>query len=116
MNTYESEKTISLWDENDRKCVTLKNLQTGEKFTFVVKHSFVVGRVKAYCDLQITTSDRYMSGKHLRFVKEGNTISAEDMHTKNGTKINGKPVLKRTKLKQGDILRMGRSEFSVTFD
>lgn len=115
MDNYESEKTISLWDDGSRKCVTLKNIQTGKVFTFVVKHSFVVGRVSKCCDLQITTSDRYMSGRHLRFINEDGGLCIEDLHTKNGTKQNGKPVLSKVRIRQGDILKMGRSEFLVTF-
>lgn len=115
MDNYESEKTISLWDDGSRKCVTLKNIQTGKVFTFVVKHSFIVGRVSKYCDLQITASDRYMSGRHIRFINEEGGLCIEDLHTKNGTKLNGKPVLSKVRIRQGDILKMGRSEFVVTF-
>ena len=98
MDHYESEKTISLWGEDSRKCVTLKNLQTGKKFTFVVRHSFIVGRSAENCDLQITMDDRYMSGRHLRFVNEDGGLSIEDLHTKNGTRLNGKPVLEKTRI------------------
>ena len=115
MDNYESEKTISLWDDGSRKCVTLKNIQTGKVFTFVVKHSFIVGRVSKYCDLQITASDRYMSGRHIRFINEEGGLCIEDLNKKNGTKLNGKPVLSKVRIRQGDILKMGRSEFVVTF-
>ena len=115
MDHYESEKTISLWGEDSRKCVTLKNLQTGKKFTFVVRHSFIVGRSAENCDLQITMDDRYMSGRHLRSVNEDGGLSIEDLHTKNGTRLNGKPVLEKTRIRKGDVLRMGRSEFAITF-
>lgn len=113
MDMYHSERTISLWEEDDRKCITLKNQQTGKRYTFILKHSFVVGRVKAYCDLQITEDDRYMSGRHLRFINEGKNVCVEDLNTKNGTKLNKRPVISRVKIRHGDILSMGHSSFEV---
>lgn len=115
MSSFESENTISLWEENSRKGITLKNIQTGKKYTFYIRHSFIVGRTAAQCDMQITTDDRYMSGRHLRFVYENGRISVEDLHTKNGTRLNGKIITQKTRIRKGDILKMGRSEFSVTF-
>ena len=113
MGTYESESTISLWDAERRRGITLKNIKSGKRYTFTVKRSLVVGRVKPFCDLQITTDDLYMSAKHLRFINEANGIYIEDLHSTNGTKINGRPVVSKVKIKQGDILRMGKSEFEV---
>lgn len=114
MGTYRSENTISLWDDHSKRGITLKNLQTGKRYSFVLKHSFVVGRKRELCDLQITTEDRYMSGKHLRFINEGEAVYVEDLHTKNGTRLNGKPITSKARIRQGDILKMGRSEFEIT--
>ena len=115
MGDYELDRTISLWEENNRKCVILKNLQTGKKYSFIVRHNFVVGRVPERCDLQITSDDRYMSGRHLRFINENGMISIEDLHTKNGTRLNGREVVGKIRIRKGDILRMGHSEFVVNF-
>lgn len=114
MDTYKSEKTISLWNDNSRRGVTLRNLQTGKRYSFVLKHSFIVGRRKEHCDLQITTDDRYMSGRHLRFINTEDGIYVEDLHTKNGSRVNGTLISSRTRIRQGDILRMGRTEYEVT--
>lgn len=115
MDDCELDRTISLWEENNRKCVVLKNLQTGKIYSFIVRHNFVVGRVPDRCDLQITTDDRYMSGRHLRFINEEGVISIEDLHTKNGTRLNGREVTEKTRISKGDILRMGHSEFVISF-
>lgn len=114
MEDYRSEKTISLWEDNSRRGVTFTDLKTGRNYSFVVKHSFVVGRRKDACDLQITTDDMYISGRHLRISNEDDGIYVEDLHTKNGTRLNGKQITSKTKIRQGDRLRMGRSEFEVT--
>lgn len=110
----QEEKTISLWDDEGRSGITLKNRKTGKRFSFVLKHTFVVGRNPQQCDLQITEEDRYISGKHLRFIRDGKEIFIEDLGTKNGTKLNGRLISSKTRISQGDILKMGRSEFEVT--
>lgn len=113
MDDYNEEKTISLWDDHSKRSVTLRNIQTGRKFSFVLKSSFVVGRNKERCDMQITTEDRYMSGRHLRFINDEGEVYIEDLNSKNGTRLNGKLLLSKTRIRKGDILKMGRSEFEV---
>lgn len=113
MNTYQDGDTISLWTDNSQRSVTLKNLQTGKRFSYVLKNSFIVGRVKEFSDLQITTDDKYISGKHVRFINENGDVYIEDLHSKNGTKLNGKRISSITRIKSGDILRVGRSEFEI---
>lgn len=115
MDTYRSEDTIPLWEDESRKKITLRNVQTGKRYSFVLKYSFVVGRAKEACDLQLTEEDRYMSGRHLRFIKEGDHICVEDLNTTNGTRLNGRQITSPCRVRCGDVLRMGRSEFEVTF-
>lgn len=116
MDPYKSEKTLSLWDDNRRRGITLRNLQTGRRYSFVLKRSFVVGRVKELCDMQITVEDKYISGKHLRFINEGDGISVEDLNTTNGTELNGDRIYSKARLRQGDILKIGKTKFEVTFE
>jgi pSer/pThr/pTyr-binding forkhead associated (FHA) protein len=115
MDQNKEENTISLWGNEGKRDITLKNLQTGKRYSFVLRHSFIVGRKKEYCDLVITEDDRYISGRHLRFLNEDGGIYVEDMHTKNGTRLNGKPLSSRTRIKKGDILKLGRSEFEIIY-
>lgn len=115
MGTNRYEDTISLWDDDSRRVVTLKNLQTGKTNTFTVKHNFVIGRNKEACNLQITTDDLYVSGMHLRLINGRDGLYAEDMHSKNGTRINGRQMSSQTKIKRGDILRIGRSDYEILF-
>ncbi len=115
MGTDRYEDTISLWSDESQRAVTLKDLQTKKEFRFVIKHSFVIGRNKEACNLQITTDDLYISGVHLRLINENGGIYAEDLHSKNGTKINGRQVSSKTRIRPGDILRIGRSEYEVLF-
>lgn len=115
MNTSPCEDTFFLWDSGSRKKITMKNRQTGQTYSFELKESFIVGRNKTDCDLQIGAQDRYMSGKHLRFLKSPEGVYVEDLGTKNGTRVNGIKILSRTRIRRGDVIRMGRSEFEIIF-
>lgn len=113
MNTYE-EKTLPLWDDGRKKNVALRNIRTGKKYSFELEHSFVVGSNQEYCDLQITAEDRYMSRRHLRFICDSGTVFVEDLQSKNGSRLNGRLISSRMRVRTGDTLKMGRSEFEIT--
>ncbi|MCD8103776.1 MAG: FHA domain-containing protein [Lachnospiraceae bacterium] len=113
MSSYQYEPTISLWDHDDHRKITLKNRKTGEEFVFDLQHTCVAGRRKDACDIQITVDDRYISGRHVLFSIDGSFVYVEDLKTKNGTRLNGNPLLSKKQVKPGDILRMGRTEFEV---
>ncbi|MCD7884777.1 MAG: FHA domain-containing protein [Lachnospiraceae bacterium] len=113
MSSYQYEPTISLWDNEDHRKITLKNRKTGEEFSFELQHTCVVGRKQEACDIQITTEDRYISGRHVMFSLDGSTVYAEDLKTKNGTRLNGNPLTAKKQVRHGDMLRMGRSEFEI---
>ena len=36
MGRYDSDRTISLWEDSTRKSITLKNRRTGERFSFIL--------------------------------------------------------------------------------
>ncbi len=108
----EIRETLFLWDNNGIR-ITLINHSTGQSFAFDLQDRFVVGRSRENADLQITTDDRYISGRHLLFTRQQEGVFAEDLQTRNGTRINGKKILSPTRICSGDIIRMGRSEFEV---
>lgn len=113
MDRHDEEKTVFLWEDNNQKKLTLVNLHSGEKFSFTVKDRCVVGRYKPFCDVQITTKDLYISGKHFCFEKKGDAIYIKDLDSRNGTWINGQRISSCVRIHQGDILKIGRSEFKI---
>lgn len=112
-NVYEN--TVSLWGDKSDARVTLRNTRTGEIFRFILSQSFVVGRNGELCDLQITKNDQFISGEHLRFIRAQGAIFVEDMQSKNGTWLNKKRLLSRARIRSGDTLRMGKSDFECTY-
>ncbi len=61
----------------------------------------VVGR-DASCALRFI--DSALSRKHFRIIREGDTVSVEDLGSTNGTLLNLKPLVKRTVLRDRDAL------------
>ena len=113
MDNYNSDRTISLWEDSTRKSITLKNRKTGERFSFILKHSFIVGRLKPPSDMQITRDDMYISGRHLCFENMNNMVYVKDLNSKNGTWLNGHLLSAKTRIRQGDVLKIGRTEFDI---
>jgi pSer/pThr/pTyr-binding forkhead associated (FHA) protein len=54
-----------------------------------------------------------VSRVHCRLTLAADGLSVEDLGSTNGTFVNGKPVAGQAPLAAGDMLRVGRVEFSV---
>lgn len=64
----------------------------------------VIGR-HATCALRF--NDSSVSRKHARLLRAGNDVFVEDLGSTNGTTLNGKLVLDRTRLADGDVIDLG---------
>ena len=115
MDRYDEDdgRTLSLWEDDSQKKVILANLHSDEKISFILKRSCTAGRCKPPCDVQVTTQDRYVSGKHVCFEKKGNAVYIKDLNSKNGTWLNGQRVSSCVRIRRGDVLKIGRSEFKI---
>ncbi|MBQ8973788.1 MAG: FHA domain-containing protein [Clostridia bacterium] len=72
----------------------------------------VLGR-DAGCDFVIT--DETVSSRHARITREGPMVFVEDLHSSNGTTLNGQDVLAKMELHSGDVLEVGRTVLKVQF-
>ena len=63
----------------------------------------VIGR-ESHCDIVI--DDRQVSRFHARFTPTLDGVILEDMGSKNGTHINGKPVVNPVVLQDGDVIHV----------
>ena len=81
-------------------------LREGERFDLISGLS--IGRSQE-ADLRI--DDRYASGLHARiFSRDGRTY-VEDMNSTNGTLLNDAPLHGEAELIDGDVVRIGDTEF-----
>jgi len=58
----------------------------------------------------VTVDDPMMSREHVRIDLSGVDPVVEDLHSRNGTVLNGRPLIGRAKLQDGDRIRMGTQE------
>lgn len=76
----------------------------GSRAIEIPNGSFTIGR-KAGNDLQI--DDHTVSGQHARIVKVQSVYFLEDLHSTNGTSVNGKRV-ERHQLRDADVITIGQ--------
>jgi pSer/pThr/pTyr-binding forkhead associated (FHA) protein len=82
----------------------------GERRSFsIVREMTVVGR-RPDCDLRIPLSE--VSRKHCRIIKDGDTVTLEDLGSSNGTLHNGKRIVESL-LAPGDTIQVGPVAFVV---
>jgi Mg-chelatase subunit ChlD len=72
-----------------------------------------IGR-SSECDLAIM-DDEEISKQHCELILEGGYVMISDLNSTNGTLVNGVPVKIRHRLKNGDLILLGRTELRITF-
>ncbi len=72
--------------------------------------SLVIGRSS---DSDLMIADRFLSRQHARLFKVGDEWLAEDLGSRNGTLLNGRPIESATKVKDGDDLQLCGSVVSI---
>jgi pSer/pThr/pTyr-binding forkhead associated (FHA) protein len=73
----------------------------------------LVGR-SAECGAVLASPD--VSRKHCVFAEEKGGLIVEDLHSRNGTYVNGERIGLRTELKEGDLVRIGPLHLVVSGD
>ncbi len=86
----------------------------GDPFDQVLDgESLVLGRSSA---AELVLADRFLSRRHARLHREGETWLVEDLGSRNGTLLNGVRVEKPTKISAGDELRLSGSVIMIRGD
>jgi pSer/pThr/pTyr-binding forkhead associated (FHA) protein len=71
---------------------------------YLTKPRFLLGR-DGSCDLIL--KDEYASKIHARIILQRRGVWLEDLHSTNGTYINGELVTAKVMLKDGDLVKVG---------
>jgi len=72
--------------------------------------SLVIGRA-AGCDLAL--ADPFLSRQHSRFFRRGERLFVEDLGSRNGTHVNGRPVHGPTEVAPGDAVQISGSVLTL---
>jgi phosphoserine phosphatase RsbU/P len=70
----------------------------------------VIGRSRT-CDLSI--QDRFLSRRHARLYRDGDTWLIEDLGSRNGTFVNGRRIERPEAVRPGDVLTMSASRLEL---
>ena len=95
--------------------------QTGKKETgyFLVeengkKHTlYNINTIGRASDTDIIVDDPHISSKHALITKKGRRIILQDLHSTNGSFVNGKRVRKPIVLKEKDEIILGDKKFTL---
>jgi hypothetical protein len=60
---------------------------------------------------EIRVDDSFASSSHARLFRRGDFMWVEDMGSTNGTYLNGRQISTAERLKRGDVIRIGDSEY-----
>ena len=84
--------------------------RAGEGSRIPIAHELVAGRESA---LDITLqADGYASSRHCRFIRGRDADVIEDLHSTNGTFVNGQRLNGSRTLAQGDTITLGQTQFT----
>jgi len=86
------------------------SLQVGEAFAFPPGATAVAGRAS---EMDLYLDDTFVSSKHALFEAGATNFQVEDLHSTNGTLVNGEAVTGVRNLVQGDRVEIGDSIFQV---
>lgn len=75
------------------------------------KMVFMIGRLESN---NLIISSSAVSRKHARITVEADGLYITDLESKNGIRINGSDRRGRNLIREGDIIRIGESEFTLT--
>jgi hypothetical protein len=71
----------------------------------------IVGGVTLGRTAEIKVEDQFASSSHARVFSRGDSMYLEDMGSTNGTYLNGRQISAAERLKVGDVIRIGDSEY-----
>lgn len=78
---------------------------------FQLGPSNLIGRSMESCEIAL--NDSFLSQQHARLELRDDTWVIEDLHSTNGTFVNGIEVRDATVLEDGDVVRIGRVELKL---
>jgi pSer/pThr/pTyr-binding forkhead associated (FHA) protein len=79
---------------------------------FVLEHPLMTVGRGSECDIVI--NDASISGQHAQILRQADGIYVQDVGSRNGSKVNGEPLLSPRLLKPGDIISLGNIRLTYT--
>lgn len=96
---------IKLTDRGDE----MKTYQSG------FKGAVIIGRNPSYCTL-LLNGDNSISGRHCGIYVRRGHFYIRDLNSSNGTKVNGIPLAEEIEIRTGDVVKLGRAEYTIRLE
>ncbi len=87
--------------------VVIYGVELGRKYD-LADQTLVIGR-SSKADIQVDQES--VSRHHVKVVAEGGAVTVEDLGSTNGTIVNDEPIEGRVQLRNGDLIKVGRTIF-----
>ncbi len=101
--------------QQERPCIALTDInEPTRSFTMPLKHSIVVGRSAADCQI-ILDYDKSVSSRHCEIFEKENQVLVRDLGSTNGTFVNGNRIEKETGVISGNIIMLGNLEMRFDY-
>ena len=91
----------------------LRGPEPGRVYKLRLGAKAVIGKDSG-CEV-VLLGDKEISGRHCELTRNGTRIEVADLGSMNGTLLNGAQVVARQRVEDGDLIRVGRTEFRVSF-
>ncbi|MBX7101919.1 MAG: GGDEF domain-containing protein [Myxococcaceae bacterium] len=91
----------------DAALVVIHGLDLGRKYD-LAKPTLVIGR-SSKCAVQVDQES--VSRNHARISSQDGVVTVEDLESTNGTYVNDEPVKAKVQLRNGDLIKVGRTIF-----
>lgn len=88
-------------------------INENRRYSAQITDTIVVGRVASKS--RIVIPDEKVSGAHLRLIYAGGRMYAEDMMSRNGTKVNNMPISGRVPLQKQDVITIGLTNLRINW-
>jgi len=110
-----SDQTIGMWEPREscsEQRIILTDVEDRRKrYEVRLRGEASMGR-DSLCTL-VLQGDPTVSGLHCRLIRQGPHVIVEDLHSRNGTAVNGKRILKTSVLQTEDVLALGATRLRV---
>src|SRR5260370_9859017 len=76
----------------------------------LVRDEITIGRQEGNT---IRLTERNVSRRHARLVKQNGHVLIEDLGSYNGVRVNGEKITEKTKIKEGDLVEIGDYDLGI---
>ncbi|MBV8371970.1 MAG: FHA domain-containing protein [Candidatus Eremiobacteraeota bacterium] len=91
--------------------LTMEVVEFGRSRPYEGRPPFEAGRGH---ELDLVLRDPEVSRRHVRFENQDGVVFVEDLHSSNGTFLNGRKLTEAIELRQGDAIDVGTTRLVVT--